>query len=75
MMNELTKQDNASASDPTYLLPGDMPVLEKCYWNLDDDDYNEYSTECGDMFRLDSGTPPENNMRYCPFCGGIIVPV
>jgi hypothetical protein len=29
-------------------------------------------TECGHEFVLENGTPTENKMVYCPFCGKMI---
>lgn len=42
-----------------------------CTWTPDDD--GVWHTTCGDEFCLDSGTPEENSMKYCPFCGHELV--
>lgn len=40
---------------------------ETCQWLTDAD--NNYSTSCGEMFILIEGTPSENGMKYCCYCG------
>ena len=52
----------------------DMP-LEKCTWkrseSLCPDTY--WDASCGESFILTDGTPKENSMNYCPFCGGELI--
>ena len=39
-------------------------------WKLYDEDFNGwYCTNCDNPWHLDDGTPQENNMHFCPFCG------
>ena len=35
------------------------------------DEFHEgnYSTGCGNMFTVMEGTPEENDMKFCPYCG------
>jgi len=40
-----------------------------CMWKLDDPDYNTWGTECGHFFSLDEGTPTNNRMAFCCYCG------
>lgn len=40
---------------------------ETCQWQADSD--GNYSTSCGETFTLIDGTPSENCMRYCCYCG------
>jgi hypothetical protein len=42
----------------------------RCEWKLDNDGF--YQTSCNGAFTLDSGTPSENKMVFCPFCGNEI---
>lgn len=42
-------------------------LAEPCGWSQDGD-YGWY-TECGNRFLLEDGTPAENGMAYCCFCG------
>ena len=50
--------------------PNETPMLVWCDWTIDDD--GVYATECGHAFALDSGTPLENGMKFCAYCGGIL---
>lgn len=40
-----------------------------CEWEEDDDDGN-YETACGNRFCIIEGSPTNNRMRYCCYCGG-----
>lgn len=40
---------------------------EICNWEADSD--NNYSTSCGETFTLIDGTPNENGMKFCCYCG------
>ena len=40
-----------------------------CRWTLDDPDDDTWDTKCGHFFTLNEGTPGENKMRHCCFCG------
>lgn len=44
---------------------------DACQWTEQSncDDEREYRTECGAAWMTASGTPEENDMRYCPMCG------
>ena len=56
-------------------LPSPDVVLvprEECGWVSDEDpDSGErhWETECGSGWMMISGTPSENDMRFCPMCG------
>ena len=41
-----------------------------CNWQRDDDGSDE--TGCGGMWCLNDGTPADNSMKFCPYCGGLI---
>ena len=43
-----------------------------CTWEYDDDD-DYWGTSCGDAFCITDGTPAENKMHYCPYCGKKLV--
>lgn len=43
----------------------DAPAV--CGWTSDDD--GTYHTGCGHAFVLNDGTPTENSMRFCCYCG------
>lgn len=40
---------------------------EVCNWEADSE--GNYSTSCGETFTLIDGTPEDNRMKYCPYCG------
>lgn len=40
-----------------------------CTWTFDDPDRNGWSAECGGEFYLAEGTPKQNEMRFCCYCG------
>lgn len=42
-----------------------------CTWHEDDDGH--WHTSCGNMFTLFDGTPVENGMAFCPYCGNALV--
>ena len=42
-----------------------------CKWTHDDND-GLYGTECGNAFEINDGTPKENQMAFCCYCGGTI---
>jgi len=44
-----------------------------CHWYEDED--GVWHTDCEKMFVLNTGTPTENKMRYCCYCGKNLVEV
>lgn len=47
---------------------------KQCRWvNDDPDGWNAWETECEATFELNDGTPQDNGMKYCPYCGGELV--
>lgn len=48
-------------------------LLEKacCGWEQDDDGI--WQTECGNAFELNAGTPEDNHMEFCPYCGKVLI--
>lgn len=48
-------------------------VLKECTWKQDEhSEWGEWNTSCGNAFCLEDGTPPENGMKYCCYCGAAI---
>ena len=45
------------------------PQQESCVWAQADSDTDLWETSCGRSFRLDEGTPAENHMKWCCYCG------
>ena len=50
-----------------------MSKVRVCVWTCDDKwgcrEDATYETSCGNAFMLNDGTPKENKMKYCPYCG------
>jgi len=44
-----------------------MEPEDSCSWTVDDD--GVWNTECGQAFVLEDGSPKENFMKYCCYCG------
>ena len=40
-----------------------------CTWTQQEEMGDWYSTTCGHEFVINDGTPKENGMRFCLFCG------
>jgi hypothetical protein len=53
------------------MTPAEKALPETCLWTEDDD--GVWSTGCKVsewcFSEQDRGTPKNNNMRFCPFCG------
>jgi hypothetical protein len=47
-----------------------LVIRRTCAWGADDDGI--YETECGNAFQLNDGTPADNNMVYCCYCGRLL---
>ena len=45
------------------------PKRKKGKWVAFDYDNSYYCTSCGEIWTLNNGTPKENNMNYCMYCG------
>jgi hypothetical protein len=44
--------------------------MKQCEWEDDDDCW---ATSCGQLFVINDGTPSQNGMKYCCYCGGELV--
>jgi hypothetical protein len=44
----------------------------KCRWKLDDG--GVYHTSCGNAIFIDCEGPVENWNKFCPYCGGTVIP-
>jgi hypothetical protein len=43
-----------------------------CGWHQDDEGDTSWATSCGKYFVLNEGTPLENEMVFCPYCGQVL---
>lgn len=50
-----------------------FPPIQVCRWGWLEEDY--WSGECGALWTFPDGTPTDNNMQFCPVCGGRLVQV
>ena len=41
--------------------------MDNCIWTPDEDGI--YDTGCGHKYELMRGTPTDNHMNYCTYCG------
>lgn len=46
-----------------------------CEWAIDELEGDTWGTSCGHWFTINNGTPKDNNMSYCCYCGKQIVEV
>lgn len=44
-----------------------LKVAGECTWKEDDE--GNWDTTCGEAFQFNDGTPSENSMKYCCYCG------
>ncbi len=44
-----------------------VEIPHGCAWTQQPD--GEWETACGNCFEVNEGTPHENTMAYCPYCG------
>lgn len=51
--------------------------MTNCKWVQDSDWENsgDYHTECGGELSLTVGTPKDNDMKYCCFCGKELIQI
>lgn len=44
-------------------------IPDPCEWIQDEWD-NSYGTSCGNKYQIIDGTPEDNGMNFCTYCGG-----
>lgn len=44
-----------------------------CKWEQDNTESDAWNTSCGNAWLLTEGTPKDNDMKFCPYCGGNLV--
>lgn len=52
-----------------------MTSEETCTWKDIQYDSDTWETDCGELWCLYEGTPEENRMKFCPYCGKKILQV
>ena len=55
-----------------YTAPPAAPVVRECHWSQEDDVHmpGTWDGACGAKWSFIDGGPVENEIRYCPNCGG-----
>ena len=57
----------------TIIKTGQSVEKETCSWIQEDDpDICYWKTGCGNSFYFTEGTPTDNNMKYCCYCGKLL---
>lgn len=46
----------------------------ECHWTYDDEE-DAWESECGSGFSFGEGGPFDNEMRFCCFCGAVLLEV
>lgn len=54
-------------------LPNLLAKLEKCTWFQEDEGSDIWVSDCGGLFTLNEGSPADNDLKYCCWCGKSIV--
>lgn len=44
-------------------------MTETCGWWIEDADDGSWATSCGYLFALNDGSPYQNRMAFCCYCG------
>ncbi len=44
--------------------------MKICVWSEDSD--GNWESGCGEMFVFNDGTPKENKMKFCCYCGSLL---
>jgi len=47
-------------------------MKKPCVWREEE---GYWVTSCCNEFVINEGTPKENKMKYCPFCGGALLEI
>ena len=68
------KADVTAAADDLRAALAQQAEPETCTWHQDgDSDSGVYATSCRRFFNLTDGTPEDNKMQWCCYCGKRLV--
>jgi len=59
---------NSIWSESSGIVDYGREIKNTCTWTESGDCYG-YDTDCGDTFALNEGTPSNNGMKFCCYCG------
>ncbi|MBU0601091.1 MAG: hypothetical protein KKD25_01660 [Gammaproteobacteria bacterium] len=54
-------------------VPAEVSMPLQCNWYQEDEGSDVWGTSCGSRFTLNDGTPFDNRMEHCAFCGKHII--
>jgi hypothetical protein len=43
--------------------------MDICVWTQTEEEHTRWEASCGKVFIIEDGTPEENEMKFCTFCG------
>lgn len=46
-----------------------MDLKERCEWEVTDPEFGMWETSCDNSFLINVGSPIQNDMRFCCYCG------
>lgn len=49
-----------------------MKAKTPCEWLQSDEGSDAWETDCGHKFVLNEGTPEDNGLKYCCYCGKVL---
>ena len=51
--------------------------MTECKWSKKEKflEFNYYETSCGGNFEFLEGNPKDNEFKYCPYCGGLLIDI
>jgi hypothetical protein len=55
------------------VIPIHLTQAKTCRWAEDKNDEGLWNTSCKESFILNAGTPFDNKMNFCCFCGRVII--
>ena len=75
-LSELNSGDDGVGSCARRSLRALLSAYEReekgCEWREEGYEGGTWETSCGKAFSLIDGTPEENEMKHCPYCGGVL---
>lgn len=55
--------------------PPATQLSTECHWSQDSEDGDTWAAQCGRYFTINDGSPSDNEMRFCCFCGKPLVEI
>lgn len=48
-------------------------MTKQCVWMPEEWPGEAWETSCDGLYQITTGTPEDNGMKFCPFCGGELI--